>query len=78
MEPTFLHGDLVLIRQQPEVQNGQIAAVGVDGEAMLKRVYRQENGITCVSDNPAYPPAFFAAGEGVIVYGLAVGYVRIW
>ena len=78
MSPTFEQGDLVLIRQQPEVQNGQIAAVGINGEATLKHVYKQGNGITCVSDNPAYAPMFFPAGEGVTVYGLAVGFVRMW
>lgn len=78
MEPTFEQNDLVLIRQQPEVNNGQIAAIGINGEATLKRIYKQENGITCVSDNPAYAPMFFPAGEGLVVYGLAVGYVRMW
>ena len=78
MEPTFKDGDLVLIRQQPEVNNGEIAAVGISGEATLKHVYKQENGITCVSDNPAFPPMFFPAGEGITVYGLAVGFVRMW
>ena len=78
MQPTFAPGDLVLIRQQPEVENGQIAAVGINGEATLKHVYIQENGILCVSDNPAFAPQFFPAGEGLTIYGLAVGYVRVW
>lgn len=78
MSPTFEHNDLVLIRQQPTVENGQIAAVGINGEATLKHFYKQENGITCVSDNPYYSPMFFPAGEGIVVYGLAVGYVRMW
>lgn len=77
MSPTFEHNDLVLIRQTPDVQPGQIAAVGVEGEAMLKRVYRQEEKIVCVSDNPAYPPQILN-GENVVIYGLAVGYVRLW
>lgn len=78
MEPTFDQGDLVLIRQQPDVTNGQIAAVGIEDSATLKRVYKQDNGIVCVSDNPAYPPMFFPAGEGIKIYGIAVGYVRVW
>ena len=78
MSPTFNDGDLVLIRQQPEVQNGQIAAVGINGEATLKHFYKQDNGVLCVSDNPAFAPMFFPAGDGVTVYGLAVGYVRMW
>ena len=78
MSPTFEEGDLVLIRQTTDIENGQIAAVGVDGEATLKRVYQSETGITCVSDNPAFAPMFFPAGEGLTVYGIAVGYVRNW
>lgn len=78
MSPTFEEGDLVLIRQTPDIENGQIAAVGIDGEAMLKRVYKSETGVTCVSDNPAFAPVFFPAGEGLTVYGMAVGYVRNW
>jgi len=76
MTPTFNPGDLVLIRQTPDVQNGQIAAVGVGNDATLKRVYRQENGVVCVSDNPAYAPQIFA--ENVTIYGVAVGFVRVW
>ena len=78
MSPTFEEGDLVLIRQTTDIENGQIAAVGVDGEATLKRVYQSEAGITCVSDNPAFAPMFFPAGEGLTIYGIAVGYVRNW
>lgn len=78
MSPTFKEGDLVLIRQQPEVQPGQIAAVGVNGEATLKRFYMQESRIVLVAENPSHPPQVYPAGADVVVYGLAVGYVRIW
>lgn len=78
MNPTFQPGDLVLIRQQPEVQQGQIAAVGIDGEATLKRFYKHVDGIVLVADNPAYPPQVYPAGTNVQVYGLAVGFVRMF
>lgn len=78
MIPTFQPGDLVLIRQQPEVEQGQIAAVGIDGEATLKRFYRAETGIVLIADNPAYPPQVYPAGSDIRVYGRAVGYVRVW
>ncbi len=77
MSPTFEQGDLVLIRQTPDVNDGQIAAVGIDDSATLKRVYRQGESVVCVSDNPAYPPQIFPA-EQVNIYGLAVGFVRLW
>ena len=76
MTPTFNPGDLVLIRQTPDVQDGQIAAVGVGDEATLKRIYRNESGVVCVSDNPAYPPQIYS--DDVTVYGVAVGFVRLW
>lgn len=78
MTPTFQPEDLVLIRQQPEVQQGQIAAVGIDGEATLKRFYKHGDNIVLVADNPAYPPQVYPAGTDVRVYGLAVGFVRVW
>lgn len=77
MTPTFNDGDLVLIHAQPEVEPGQIAAVGIDGAATLKHLYPQQTGILCVSDNPQYPPQFYPAGE-ITVYGLAVGFVRMF
>jgi repressor LexA len=77
MEPTFMHGDLVLIRQTPDFQPGQIAAVGIEGEALLKHVYQQGENVICVSENPAYAPQSFHASE-VTIYGIAVGYTRMF
>lgn len=36
-------GDIVFIREQPEVENGEIAAVLIDDEATLKHVYKQNS-----------------------------------
>lgn len=48
-------GDLVFIRQQPEVENGEIAAVAIDDEATLKRFYRYGNDLVVLrAENPAY------------------------
>lgn len=78
MVPTFAPGDLVLIRQQAEVEPGQVAAVGIDGEATLKRFYKNGDGFVLVADNPAYPPQVYPAGANVQIYGKAVGFVRVW
>lgn len=51
-------GDLLLIRKQPEVENGEIAAVLIGDEAVLKRVYRNNNQLVLQSENPNYPPIF--------------------
>ena len=77
MEPTFRDGDLVLIRQQPEVEPGQIAAVSIDNETTLKHIYPQDNGLLLVADNPAYRPLLIT-NEEIIIHGLAIGYTRLF
>ena len=54
-------GDIVFIREQPEVENGEMAAVYVDGGATLKRVYKDGKGVSLYSENPKYPPMYFTA-----------------
>lgn len=70
------NGDIVYIRQQPTVENGEIAAVLIDEEATLKRVYISENTITLVACNPKYQP-FVYTGEQlnqIRILGKAVGF----
>ncbi len=60
----ILEGDLVYIRQQPVVENGEIAAVLIDGEeATLKRVYRLNGSIILRAENPAYQDRIFNKKE---------------
>ena len=73
-------GDIVFIRQQPDVENGQIAAVLVDDSATLKHVYKTPNSCTLVSENPKYPPMVFNESncDTLRILGLAVAkYSRI-
>ena len=52
----IMDGDLLLIRRQDDVENGGIAAVLIDGEAVLKRVYKTDDTIILQSENPMYKP----------------------
>lgn len=56
-------GDIVYIREQPEVENGEIAAVLIDGEATLKRVYYQRNKIILQPENKKYEPLVYVGEE---------------
>lgn len=70
------NGDIVYIRQQPTVENGEIAAVLIDEEATLKRVYISDNTITLVACNSKYQP-FVYTGEQldqIRILGKAVGF----
>ncbi|MBQ8491305.1 MAG: helix-turn-helix domain-containing protein, partial [Acidaminococcaceae bacterium] len=49
-------GDIVFIRQQPDVEDGEIAAVYVDGGATLKRVFKIGESVQLRSSNSKYKP----------------------
>lgn len=64
----IFEGDLLLIRQQPDVENGEIAAVIINGEeAVLKRVHRNGDQLVLQSENPAYQPIFVPPHEARII-----------
>lgn len=60
--------DLVYVRKQEEVENGEIAVVLVNGdEATLKRVYYQNGSVILQPDNPKYAPTVIKKGDVKIV-----------
>lgn len=72
-------GDVVYIRKQETVENGQIAAVLVgDDEATLKRFYLMDGKVTLNAENPAYPPMVYVGEEirAVHVIGLAIAFTH--
>ena len=74
----IMDGDIVFIREQPMVDDGQIAAVIIDDEATLKRVYydRENNTLMLVAENPKYKPFVYRGDEleQVHILGLAVAF----
>ena len=62
-------GDVVYIRQQNTVENGEIAAVLIDTEATLKRVRIFEDHISLEPENPQYRP--------LVLWGEDMNTVRI-
>ncbi len=49
-------GDIVFIKKQPDVDNGEIAAVLIEDEATLKRVYKEKGSLILQAENPKYAP----------------------
>jgi len=74
MNPTIPSGSYVLIREQPEVEDGEIAAVLVNGdsEATLKRVKRQGNIVLLVPDNPEFHPYVVTEDNPARILGKAL------
>lgn len=69
-------GDIVYIKCQPTVENGQIAAVMVNGETTLKRVFIYENKVVLQAENPRYEPFIYVDEElnNIRILGKAVGF----
>ena len=64
MEPLILEGDLVLVRIQETVENGDYAVVIVDEEdGLVKEVKLEADSITLISKNPYYPPRKFTGKD---------------
>ena len=78
MAPLILDGDLVAVRSQPEVENGEIAVVRIDDEATLKKVNFDGTTMVLQPLNPAYPLMTYtgAALAEVHIEGKAVGLCR--
>ena len=64
MEPKISDGDVVIVRKQEDVDSGQIAIVGVNGEeATCKKVMKQEGGILLQPLNPSFAPVFYTVEQ---------------
>lgn len=74
----ILDGDIVFIRKQDMVDNGEIAAVIIDNEATLKRAYyyKTENKLVLMSENPKYSPFVYINDElnEVHILGKAIAF----
>ena len=64
MEPRMCDGDVIIIRKQSDVDNGDIAVVLVNGfEATVKKIKKTESGVTLIPSNPAFDPIFYTNDE---------------
>jgi repressor LexA len=71
--------DIAILRSQPDFADGDIAAVIVDEEATLKRVFQSPKGLRLHAENEAYPDRVIPPGElsrSCRVAGVLVGTIR--
>lgn len=72
-------GDIVYIRQQPTVNDGEIAAVLIDDEATLKRVRLFPDHISLEPENPQFRPFVYWGEEmnSIRILGKAVAFTSV-
>nr|WLJ25922.1 MAG: repressor protein CI [Firmicutes phage HS11] len=70
-------GDIVLLKKVPDVEDGKIAAVLIDNEATLKKVYKRDDSLVLQPCNRNYGPIVYSAREaedsGIQIIGECVG-----
>jgi repressor LexA len=67
------HGDLVVVREQSDVKNGDIVAARVDGDATVKTFHRTDGHVWLMPHNPAYAPIL---GDEATIMGRIVTVIR--
>lgn len=73
----ILNGDLALVRPQAVAEKGEIVVAMIDGEATLKRFFRERNRIRLQPENPAMEPIIIRARDGeVVIIGKVIGIYR--
>ena len=74
----IMDGDIVFIKSQSMVENGEIAAVVINNEATLKRVayYKDKNTLILKAENPKYEDFVFIGEElnNIVILGKAVAF----
>jgi len=71
-----LPGDYVVVVPTSEWKNGEMIVVIVDGEATVKRVWRDGKAIRLMSSNPAFPPRTLKQEDAPSVQGKVIGVIR--
>jgi len=76
MDEGILDGDIILVEERPDPRSGEVVVATVDGEATVKRFYREKNGsVRLQPSNAAFKPIMVADGN-LQIRGAVVGLVR--
>jgi repressor LexA len=73
VEAAICDGDWVVVRQQPNAENGEIVAAMIDGEATVKTYKRRDGHVWLLPHNPAFEPI---PGDEATILGRVVSVLR--
>lgn len=73
MQPILYENDIVIVRKQNDIENGQIAIVIIDGEeATVKKIIKYDNYIELVAFNSYYPPKRLTRNDNFKIIGKVI------
>lgn len=70
------NGDLVVIKPQPSIENGEIALVNVEGESAIKYFYKFDGQCELRSANEKYEPMIYACNTNISIIGKVVEVIK--
>ena len=73
VDAAIADGDWVVVRQQPNADNGDIVAAMIDGEATVKTYRRRDGHVWLMPHNEAYAPI---PGDDAVLLGRVVTVLR--
>jgi repressor LexA len=73
IEAAILDGDLIVVEPQPTAHNGEIVVAMIDGEATVKRFYREDGRIRLQPENAAMEPIY---ADDVTIVGRVEAVIR--
>jgi DNA polymerase V len=66
-------GDILVVDKSVRPQHGHIVVAFIDGQRLVKRLYRQAGRVALVAENPNYPTLDVREGMELVVWGVVVG-----
>ena len=72
----ILEGDLVLVKMQPQAENGEIVVALVEDGATVKRFHHQGHQVVLKPENPHYEPITLTQKDAIRILGKVIGVIR--
>lgn len=72
----ILSEDKVIVDRTVEARHDHIVIAVVNNEFTIKRLYKKNNQVALLPENPAYSPITFKENEELHIWGVVVGVVR--
>ena len=73
IDAAILEGDLIVVAPQPDAKNGEIVVAMIDGEATVKRFYREAGRVRLQPENPTMEPIY---ADDVTIVGRVEAVIR--
>ena len=76
IEENIQDGDIIIVAFQQTAENGQVVIALIDGNATVKKFYREPDFIRLEPANPQFKPIFIKTAERIQIQGVVRGLIR--